>query len=157
MNDDSKYLDRHPAVAAGLIPGGTLQIVIGRMILFACGYFVTMLLARKLGPADYGLYGIILSVVLWIAGIADLGIPEAATKLIPEDEKRAPFIEHTSQTFLLIVFLALFVVSWLAAPLFERIFSIPQGTQLFRLAIIDLPFTGLYFSYQGILAGRQEF
>ena len=65
--------------------------MIGRMVLFAAGYFVAMLLARRLGPADYGLYGIILSVVLWIEAIGDFGIPEAATKLIPEDENRASY------------------------------------------------------------------
>ena len=146
-----------PIAAPGRIGQGTVQIMIGRMVLFASGYFVAVILARRLGPADYGLYGIILSVVLWIEAIGDFGIPEAATKLIPEDEHRAPMVENTTQTLLLIVFLFLFVVSWVAAPFLANIFQIPQGTQLFRVAMIDIPFTGIYFAYQGILTGRQEF
>ena len=86
--------------------------MVGRMVLFASGYLVTMILARRLGPAEYGIYGIILSVVLWIESIGNLGIAEAVTKLIPEDENRAPMMENTTKTLLLIVFLFLFVVSW---------------------------------------------
>ena len=154
---DSEPLERQPIAVLGSIGQGTVQIMIGRMVLFAAGYFVAMLLARRLGPADYGVYGIILSVVLWIEAIGDFGIPEAATKLIPEDENRAPMIENTTTTLLLIVFLFLFVVSWVAAPFLANIFEIPEGTPLFRLAMIDIPFTGLYFAYQGILTGHQKF
>ena len=95
--------------------------------------------------------------MLWIEAIGDFGIPEAATKLIPEDENRAALVENTTQTLLLILFLFLFALSWVTAPVLAGIFHIPQATQLFRLAIIDIPFTGIYFAYQGILAGRQEF
>jgi len=154
---DSEHPDRQPIAVPSRIGQGTVQIMLGRMVLFASGYFVAMLLARRLGPAEYGLYGIILSVVLWIEAIGDFGIPEAATKLIPEDETRAPVVENTTQTLLLIVFLFLFVVSWVAAPFLATMFQIPQETQLFRLAMIDIPFTGIYFAYQGILAGRQKF
>jgi O-antigen/teichoic acid export membrane protein len=157
MRTDSERLDRHRIAVPSRIAKGTVQIMLGRMVLFASGYFVAMLLARRLGPAEYGLYGIILSVVLWIEAIGDFGIPEAATKLIPEDENRAALVENTTQTLLLIWFLVLFALSWVAAPFVASIFHVSQATQLFRLAIIDIPFTGIYFAYQGILTGRQEF
>lgn len=136
---------------------GTVQLMIGRMILFAAGYLVTIILARGLGPIEYGIYGIILSLLVWIEQIGDLGLPEAAAKIIPEDKDRAPIIENTAQTLLLIVFLLLFVFSWLIAPALAGFFQVPDGTNLFRLAIIDIPFTGVYFAYQGILSGRRNF
>jgi len=154
---DREHHERQPVGVLGRIGQGTMQIMMGRMVLFAAGYFVAMLLARRLGPADYGAYGIILSVVLWIEAIGDFGIPEAATKLIPEDENRASTVENTTQTLLLIVFLFLFIASWLSAPILARVFQLPQESDLFRLAILDIPFTGIYFAYQGILTGRQKF
>ena len=95
---DSEHPDRQPIAVPSRIGQGTVQIMLGRMVLFASGYFVAMLLARRLGPAEYGLYGIILSVVLWIEAIGDFGIPEAATKLIPEDENRAPCRKYNSNS-----------------------------------------------------------
>src|SRR5580765_3083122 len=62
---DREHHERQPVGVLGRIGQGTMQIMMGRMVLFAAGYFVAMLLARRLGPADYGAYGIILSVVLW--------------------------------------------------------------------------------------------
>jgi O-antigen/teichoic acid export membrane protein len=131
--------------------------MLGRMCLFACGYFVSIILARGLGPVEYGIYGVIFSVLVWLEHVGDFGIPEAASKLIPEDQERASTIENTAQTLLLIVFLAFFALSWLAAPAFAHLFQIPDGASLFRLAILDIPLTGIYFNYQGILAGRRNF
>jgi O-antigen/teichoic acid export membrane protein len=136
---------------------GTLQLVFGRISFLAFGYLVTILLARGLGPGEYGVYGIIISVLVWIEQIGRFGVPEAVTKLIPEDDERAPLVEHTAQTFLLLVFLLLFVLSWFAAPALARLFQLPHETSLFRLAIIDIPFSGLYFAYQGILTGQRKF
>jgi len=136
---------------------GTLQLMIGSMCLLACGYLVAIILARGLGPVQYGIYGIILSVLVWIEQIGRFGVPEAVTKLIPEDVGRAPLVEHTAQTLLLMVFLLLFVLSWIAAPMLAHLFQIPEGTNLFRLAILDVPVSGIYFAFQGILTGRRNF
>jgi stage V sporulation protein B len=136
---------------------GTLQLMMGRLSLFACGYLTAVMLARGLGPAAYGVYGLILSVLLWIEHVADCGIPEAVAKLSPEDEGRAAALEDTAHTLLLIVSLFLFGVFWLVAPLLADLFELPEGTALIRLALIDVPLTGLYFAYQGTLAGRRNF
>jgi stage V sporulation protein B len=127
------------------------------MCFLACGYLVSIILARGLGPVEYGVYGIILSVLVWLEQIGRFGVPEAVTKLIPEDEARVPLVENTAQTLLLVVFLFLFVLSWLAAPTLAHLFQIRDGTSLFRLAILDVPLSGLYFAYQGILTGQRNF
>lgn len=131
--------------------------MVGRMSFLVAGYLVSIILARGLGPVEYGIYGIILSVLIWIEQVGRFGAQEAVTKLISEDDLRAPLVENAAQTFLLIVFLLLFVLSWLAAPIFSRLFQIPEGTSLFRLAILDIPVSGIYFAYQGILTGRRNF
>jgi O-antigen/teichoic acid export membrane protein len=136
---------------------GTLQLIIGRIFFFVFGYFVSIILARGLGPIEYGLYGVIMSVLVWAEQIGRLGIPDAVAKLSPEDEERRPQVENTSHTLLMIIYTLLFVLFWLSSPALVRFFHIPDATNLFRLAIIDIPFSGLYFTYQGILVGRREF
>ena len=143
--------------SSGHAARGTLQLVLGRLALFGLDYLVTIILARQLGPVEYGVYGIILSVLVWVEQIGRFGIPEATAKLAPEDEVRRPSVEQTAQTLLMLVFLCLFVVMWLAAPMLARLFQIPEAAPLFRLAWLDIPVSGLYFTYQGILAGRREF
>jgi stage V sporulation protein B len=53
--------------------------------------------------------------------------------------------------------LLLFAVCWFAAPFVARLFQIPEATGLLRIAFIDIPFSGIYFAYQGILGGRRAF
>jgi O-antigen/teichoic acid export membrane protein len=48
-------------------------------------------------------------------------------------------------------------VCWIAAPFIAHLFRMPEATGLFRVAIIDIPFCGMYFAYQGILGGRRAF
>jgi O-antigen/teichoic acid export membrane protein len=136
----------------------TLQLFVGRIALFVFGYPIAIILARELGPAAYGVYGIILSVLVWIEHTGSCGIPDAITKLSAEAEDAGRSdIESTAQTLLLVLYLGLFGVCWLAAPLVARLFQIPEATGLFRVAIIDIPFSGVYFAQQGVLGGRRNF
>lgn len=137
----------------------TLQLFAGRIALFVFGYPIAIILARELGPAAYGAYGIILSVLVWIEHTGAFGIPEAITKFIAEadDKERRGIVESTGQTLLLILYLALFGLCWAAAPLVAELFQIPEATHLFRVAIIDIPVSGVYFAQQGVLGGRRDF
>ena len=137
----------------------TLQLFVGRIALFVFGYPIAIILARELGPAAYGVYGIILSILVWIEHTGAIGIPEAITKLTAEaeDDERRDVIESTGQTLLLILYLALLGVCWVAAPWVTRAFQIPEATWLFRVAILDIPVSGLYFAQEGVLGGRRNF
>jgi len=135
------------------------QLLTGRIALFVFGYPIAIILARELGPAAYGVYGILLSVLIWLEHTGAFGITEAVTKLTAEarDDERRNAVESTGQALLLIIYLALFGVCWVAAPLIARVFQIPEATGLFRVAIIDIPISGIYFAQQGVLGGRRGF
>lgn len=136
---------------------GTLQLIIGRIASFALVYVAAVILARGLGPVEYGVYGIIISVLVWGKQIGRFGLPDAVIKLAPENEERRPLVENTTQTLVMIVFALLFILFWLSADTIVRIFRIPEATGLFRLGIIDIPLSGIYFAHQGILTGRRKF
>jgi O-antigen/teichoic acid export membrane protein len=114
---------------------GTAQLLAARGCFMIMGYLISIILARGLGPTEYGVYGVVMSVLLWIEMAASAGIPGATASLIPQYEKRAPTVEQTARVILLAVSLVLFFLCWLFAPTFARLFDIPAGTTLFRLAI----------------------
>jgi stage V sporulation protein B len=152
-SSDERSAKPSPRVAAR----GTLQLMIGRLSFFAFGYLVSVVIARTLGPVEYGVYGVILSVLVWVEQIGRFGIPEALLKLAPEDEERRPRLEQTTQTLLTVLFLGLFATFWVATPMLVAVLQIPDASSLFRLAILDIPVSGLFFAHQGILAGRRNF
>jgi O-antigen/teichoic acid export membrane protein len=125
--------------------------------LTVCGYIVVVVLARGLGPSEYGIYGIVLSVLLSVELIGRLGIPQALSKLIAERQDQTSQLEGTGLTLTFLVFTGIFLLFWAAAPLMAELFQIAGGTSLFRIASIDIPFFGMYFICSHILNGRRRF
>ena len=122
----------------------------------ASGYVITVILARTLGPAAYGTYGVVMSMLLWFEVLSGFGLPRAAARLIPESKDPDAVIQATL-AMLLTAGCVLFVACWLCAPAIAELFEIENGAKYFRLAVIDLPFNGLYIAYQGMLMGQRRF
>ena len=136
---------------------GTIALVFTQGMYFVLGYFVVVLLARELGPAAYGTYGVIMSVLVWLEQSARRAVPSAATKLIAEKPGALGEIAATSLALNLLLHAALFAALWLMAPWLETWFQIENGTYLFRLAALDLPLYGIYTALQGIYQGQLRF
>lgn len=136
---------------------GTVAHVAAWLCLSICGYIVAVVLARVLGPAAYGVYGIIYSLLMALELIGKLGIPQAAIRLAAERLGPALSLEATALTLGLAAYLGLFVIVFAAAPLLAALFGIEDGTRLFRIAAIDIPFYGMFASLLSILNGRRAF
>ena len=136
---------------------GTRQFLLARVCVVVCGYVATAILTRKLGPADFGIYGVVMSQLLWLEMLTNAGVSGAIAKLMAESRHDHAEIESSAQTLLLGFSVLLFVVCWLVAPHVASLMRIPNGALLFRIAIIDLPFAALFVSFDGILNGRRQF
>jgi O-antigen/teichoic acid export membrane protein len=121
------------------------------------GYIIAVTLARELGPVDFGVYGVIMSVLVWIEIASSSGVPAATAKLVPEYERRKCDIEQTATVFLFVFSAALLVLCWYLAPALAHLFRIRTGAGLFRIAILDLPLSGIYYAYQGVLRANRRF
>ncbi len=135
---------------------GTIQLLIARGCFMVSGYVIAVILARGLGPSNYGIYGVIMSVLVWLEMASSIGVPAARAKLIPEYESRASEVEQTAMFFLVGVSLGLFILCWFLAPSLSHLFHIEAGVSLFRLAILDLPLSEIYTSYQAALSGHHQ-
>ena len=136
---------------------GTVQVLISRGCILVTGYLISIILARGLGPINFGVYGVILSVLTWVEIAATSGISRAVPKLMPTYEKEMSEFDQAAPTLMFIVAAAFFLPCWWFAPIIAELFNIPTGTTLFRLAILDLPFYGLYIAYMSLLTGYRRF
>jgi O-antigen/teichoic acid export membrane protein len=151
------FAPAHGADPTGLIARGTAQNVLSRGCFFAFAYVASIILARGLGPAEYGVYGLIMSVLLWVEQISKFTIPPAAAILIPRETHNSRALEQTALFLNSVLFITLFVLLWFAAPLVADLFDLHDGTYLLRIAALDLPFFGMYFVYRGVLQGHRDF
>jgi O-antigen/teichoic acid export membrane protein len=158
MTVENVRFDQPATVAAGRTARGVLQGAAGRAGFFVFGYLATIILARGLGPVDYGIYGVIISVLVCIEQIARFAIASAAAKLIPQADEASVAVEQTAVFLSFCLFILLFFLLWFAAPMLADLFDLPDsGTLLFRIAALDLPFFGMYAAYRGVLQGHREF
>ena len=135
----------------------TIRLLVARGFFMVSGYFVSVILARGLGPLEYGVYGVIVSVLLWIEMVGSAGVPAATAQLLPQHQSQMPEVEQAARLLLLSSSLLIFAIAWWVAPTLAELFDMPTGTALFRLAILDIPLSSIYCAYQGILSGHRRF
>jgi O-antigen/teichoic acid export membrane protein len=150
-------MDGSVAVHRAFVARGTAQNLLSRGCFFVFGYLASIILARGLGPAEYGVYGLIMSVLLWVEQIGKFMIPPAAAILIPREGHNSTDLERTALFLNFALFIILFVLLWFAAPVLADLFDLHDGAYLFRIAALDLPFFGMYVVYRGVLQGHQQF
>ena len=136
---------------------GTVALVLSKGLYFVLGYLAVVLLARELGPSSYGVYGVVMSVLVWLEQSGRSTIPSAATKLLAETPHGREELEKSALALNIGLHLVFFVLLWSAAPWLAAWFGITNGTFLFRLAAVDLPFFGVYTALQATHQGHHRF
>ena len=129
----------------------------GFVVLTGSSYVMVMLLARGLGPAAYGVYGVVYATLLAVELISRIGVPQSMAKLAAGNPDRAGVIEATGTSLSLLVSLVALAMMWTAAPWIARLLHIPDGADLLRIAAIDLPFFALYMILNHVLNSRRDF
>ena len=133
------------------------MLVLGQGSYFVLGYLAVVFLARELGPSSYGVYGVIMSVLVWLEQSGRHAIPSASAKLLAETSHGQAELEKSALALNLGVHAVFFVLLWCAAPWLESWFGIANGTFLFRLAAVDLPLFGIYTALQATHQGGRRF
>lgn len=136
---------------------GTIALVLSRGGYFVLGYLAVVVLARELGPAAYGVYSVIMAILVWLEESGRYAVPSATAKLLAETSDDHDAFERSALAVNLILHLFFFALLWVLAPWLGAWFGIVNGTVLFRLAAIDLPLFGLYTAIQAIHQGRRRF
>ncbi len=70
----------------------SLTVFLSKLLGSALGFVATFYLARELGAEVLGLYSLLMTVVVWLILVADLGISGAATKRISEGTEQGEFL-----------------------------------------------------------------
>jgi O-antigen/teichoic acid export membrane protein len=137
---------------------GAAWQMLGFVCLTGCGYIVAVVLARSFGPVAFGVYGVVYSVLMASEQILRLGVPQALTKLIAgSGTVDTAKLEATGVVLGLLISLAGFAVLWMIAPWLADWLKVENGSLLFRIAVLDIPFFGLYRVVVHILNGRRDF
>ncbi len=136
---------------------GTLYLTIATLVFVISSYLVNIILGRVLGPAQYGTFGVLTSLLTSINIAQIAGVPQAVSKYIASDREHADEILKSGIKIQLTLVIGLMIIFLIIAPLAASIFHDPSFTKYLRLMALVLPLYGLYSIFMGYYNGLHAF
>ncbi|MFZ2154378.1 MAG: flippase [Candidatus Moraniibacteriota bacterium] len=136
------------------IAKSALWVTVSEIIFNLSGFIIHSVLGRILGPADYGRYGIIITLTTMVIILIGNGIPTAMAKYISEIFETNPrlILKIKKQAIIIQTILIAFITAifYLSAPLISKALGDPTLTPLFKFSSLIIPAfaaASFYFSY----------
>jgi O-antigen/teichoic acid export membrane protein len=140
---------------------------LSEMLFYASGFIVHAAAGRILGPAEYGVYGLIITLTILIASLIGNGIPIAMSKFLSANLTKNPhlirIIKHKSALAQLVLMAIVTAIFFFGAPIIANILGDPSLVKLLRISAFIIPcyaadsfyfyyYTGIHqFNMQSIL------
>lgn len=131
---------------------GTLYLTISQAALMASGYIIHISVGRFLGPADYGVFGIIMSIMTLMNILFMTGIPQASSKFIATD-KNVNKVIKTSLNLQIIFSVIVFCIYFLSSQIIADILGDPELSKYIKISAFAIPMYATYSVYGGFLNG----
>lgn len=158
----SKILNILKGQAGKKILKGSSTIFICSLIGVFIGYFIRIILARSLTPAEYGLFYAVFSIVAFSQFTKDFGLGTAIAKYIPQYlvEKRKDYIKTITVIMLLVQFISTLILGivlyFLSDFLAVHYFKNPTASWLLKSMIIYLVLIMFFKFYKSFFQGYQK-
>jgi stage V sporulation protein B len=139
----------------------TFWLIISEIIFNLSGYVIHSFVGRILGPADYGRYGLVVTMTTMIIILVGNGIPTAMSKYISEifdtDPRKVLAIKKKAAMLQTMIIGTLTILFFLSAPLIARALSDDSLTDLFRISSLIIPSFALASFYFSWYTGMHRF
>ena len=136
---------------------GTIYLMAAQAVFVASGYAIHIGLARLLGPSDYGIYAVVISLMTMVNLILKKGVPEAMSKYLAHDDGSADVIKNTALKLQLVFSLAIFSVYFLLAGQIALLLNDASLSPFIRASAFIVPGYAVYSILVGYLNGLQEY
>jgi predicted AlkP superfamily phosphohydrolase/phosphomutase/O-antigen/teichoic acid export membrane protein len=136
---------------------GALYVSLGQAAFLLSGYALQMILARLLAPSSFGVFVVVMNVLVWIEITVNNGVPSALQKFLPDQSWSEASVRQAAARCQVLISLVVFAALFAAAPLLAQLLRDPSLTAYLRLAFVDILAMGAYAYYRGVLNGWRAF
>lgn len=134
-----------------------LIINIGQLLFIASGYIIHAYLGRLLKPADYGRYGIIVTLATMTIVLIGDGIPKALSKFISQYPEQERIIKRKAALLQTALVLLVTILYYFAAPLVASFFKDDSLIPLIQLSAPIIPAFAAASFYNHYFNGLRQF
>ena len=135
---------------------GTLFLFISQICLMGSTYIIHFSLARLLSKAEYGQFGVILSILLICRIFLLRGVPDTIAKYVSEG-RDTKSIKKKGLRLQLFFALSISTILFIFAPQLATFLNDTQLTNYIRLLSLYIPIISMIAFYVGLLNGFEKF
>jgi len=135
---------------------GTLQGFAASSLSLPTGILTAAFLSRRLGPVNYGVLTVAVSIVVWVELAATMGFNRTVVKFVAEADDWRSVSTRFLQIQLAVSLFAAFILV-IVAPILASWFHSVELSDYLRLFSMGIPFSALFSIHQSILVGRGYF
>jgi stage V sporulation protein B len=136
---------------------GFIYLTITNILFIIVGYFINIFLARRLGPSDYGVYGVLTSLMTALNILQVSGVPQSVSKFIAEKKENADAILSSGFKLQLVATLGIGFLLYIASDLVASIFNDSAFVNYSKLMALIFPVYGIFALYTGYYNGLHNF
>ena len=123
---------------------GTAYLMVAQVIFFICAYAIHIFLGRYLGPAEYGLFGVVLYASTIINTFVASGFPMAVARYVSSEPKKIEAVYQRGIQLQLCLTIPISVALFLAAPWIAHLLGDDSLAPLFRIVSPIATFYGIF-------------
>ena len=136
---------------------GLVYLTVSSIIFVVAGYVVNLWLGRYLGPVNYGIYGVVISLMTMVNLVQSAGLPQAVSKYIAEDERDAEGILAKGLTLQIVATIFITFIYFLLSPVIADLLHDRSLIPYIQLSAFILPAYGIFNLYVGYYNGLHRF
>lgn len=136
---------------------GAIALTGAQAIVAILGFIVHPLIGRLLGKAEYGIFGIVLSVQTIFGIILTLGVPSAVSKFVAQNNKHAQSILKQALKIQVIVGMCISLIVIVLSPIISHALHDPSLTKYFMFIAGIIFLQGIYPIFVQFLSGMHLF
>ena len=134
-----------------------MYLMIGQVVFVLSGYATNIVLSRMLGVEQYGIFGVVMSVLVWVELGVIVGIPTALQKFIAENHQHAYTLRRIGFGIQLKYSLAVFLLFFASAGLLANALNDHELAFYLRVASVNIVIYALYRFFLGVHNGLKNF
>jgi len=136
---------------------GAISLVVAQAIVLLFGYAAHLWIGRILGPAPYGVYGVVLSIQSIIGLLLTLGVPIAVSRFVAQDTAHARSTLQQAIRLQISIALTIGLFTVLIAHPIAAILGDPGLTRLIRFVALVIVLQAAYPVFVQFLSGLHFF
>jgi len=144
------------AITSSRTSTGALSLIGAQAVFLVSSYALHMFLARLLGPAGYGVYGVVFNLLSLLYILVNAGVPQAVSRYVAA-AGRPGSIMRRALALQLASSLAIALAYAVAGVAIARVLGDTNLEPYFRLSALAIPTYALYSLLAGYLGGLRLF